>query len=219
MPLIYVLDTSAVTDPRLREIFGVKTLDGVVREYARLLIRSHIVLGAEFYTTPSTALELRSFLERNNVSREAIDMLMGAITIRSPDLYTTRIPAIIMSDWIHDMLIRITKGLRVAEDSVRRAARRGYDYGVAQDKKGLEESVAETIHELREKYREATRKGVIDTRVDFDLVVLAHEINGELVTNDTGIMKLCMQIGVKYIEPPRFINKLFLLLRERTGRV
>ncbi|ABN69369.1 conserved hypothetical protein [Staphylothermus marinus F1] len=219
MPLIYVLDTSAVTDPRLREIFGVKTLDGVVREYARLLIRSHIVLGAEFYTTPSTALELRSFLERNNVSREAIDMLMGAITIRSPDLYTTRIPAIIMSDWIHDMLIRITKGLRVAEDSVRRAARRGYDYGVAQDKKGFEESVAETIHELREKYREATRKGVIDTRVDFDLVVLAHEINGELVTNDTGIMKLCMQIGVKYIEPPRFINKLFLLLRERTGRV
>ncbi|ADI31688.1 RNA ligase partner protein [Staphylothermus hellenicus] len=219
MPLIYVLDTSAVTDPRLREVFGVKTLDGVVREYARLLIRSHIVLGAEFYTTPSTALELRSFLERNNVSREAIDMLMGAITIRSPDLYTTRIPAIIMSDWIHDMLIRITKGLRVAENSVRRAARKGYDYGIAKNKKGLEESVAQSIHELREKYREATRKGVIDTRVDFDLVVLAHEINGELVTNDTGIMKLCMQIGVKYIEPPRFINKLFLLLRERTGRV
>lgn len=218
MPLIYVLDTSAITDPRLRGVFGVNTLDGVVREYARLLIRSHIVLGAEFYTTPSTAMELQSFLERNGVSREAIDMLMGAVTIRSPDLYTTRIPAVVMSDWIHDMLIRITKGLRVAEDSVRRAARAGYNHGLAHDRKGLEDAVAETIHDLREKYREATRKGVVDTKIDFDLVILAHEINGELVTNDTGIMKLCTQIGVKYIEPPRFINKLFLLLRERTGR-
>jgi len=218
VPFTYVLDTSAITDPRLRRVFRVETLDGVVREYARLLIRSHIVLGAEFYTTPNTALELRSFLERNNVSNEAIEMLMGAITIRSPDLYTTRIPAVVMSDWIHDMLIRITKGLRVAENSVRRAARKGYDRGIQRDKKGLDTIIAETIHELREKYREATRKGVIDTRVDFDLVILAHEINAELVTNDTGIMKLCDQIGVKYIEPPRFINKLILLLRERTGR-
>lgn len=64
MPLIYVLDTSGITDPRLRNIFRVKTLDGVIREYARLLIRSHIVLGAEFYTTPSTALESRGFLEK-----------------------------------------------------------------------------------------------------------------------------------------------------------
>jgi RNA ligase partner protein len=218
LPLIYVLDTSAITDPRLRKIFNVSTLDGVVREYARLLIRAHIVLGAEFYTTPSTAMELESFLERNGVDRDAIEMLMGIITIRSPDLYTTRIPAIVMSDWIHDMLIRITKGLRVAEESVRRAARRGYDHGLSRDKGGLEETIAEEIHDLREKYREATRKGVIDTRVDFDLVILTHELKGELVTNDTGIMKLCEQIGVRYIEPPRFINKLTILLRERTGR-
>ncbi len=218
MPLIFVLDTSGITDPRLRDVFGVKTLDGVVREYARLLIRSHIVLGAEFYTTPSTALELRGFLERNDVGRDALEMLLGMITVRSPDLYTTRIPAIVMSDWIHDMLMRITKGLRVAEDSVRRAARMGYDKGLKKDRQGLDNLIAESIHELREKYREATRKGVIDTRVDFDLVILAHELKAELVTNDQGIMKLCDQIGVKYIEPPRFVSRLFILLREKTGR-
>lgn len=78
--------------------------------------------------------------------------------------------------------------------------------------------IAESIHELREKYREATRRGVIDTRVDFDLVILAHELKAELVTNDQGIMKLCEQIGVKYIEPPRFISRLFILLKERTRR-
>ncbi len=219
MALIFVIDTSGVTDPRLRGVFKVETLDGVVREYARLLIRSHIILSAEFYTTPSTALELKAFLERNGVGRDAIDMLMGAITIRSPDLYTTRIPAIVMSDWISDMLMRITKGLRVAEESLRRAARRTYSSGEKHDRDEMQSIIAEEIHELRQKYREATRKGVIDTRVDFDLVVLAHELKAELVTNDYGVMKLCDQLGVKYIEPPRFVNKLTLLLRSRTGRI
>ncbi len=219
MPLIYVLDTSGVTDPRLRVVFGVETLDGVIREYARLLIRAHIVLGAEFYTTPSTALEMRSFMERNGVGRDAIEMFMGVITIRSPDLYTTRIPAVVMSDWISDMLMRITKGLRVAEESLRRAARRSYDAGKKGDREAYEEAIAEEIHELRQKYREATRKGVIDTSVDFDLVVLARELSAELVTNDHGVMKLCDQLGVKYIEPPRFINKLTMLIRTKTGRI
>ncbi len=219
MPLVYVLDTSGVTDPRLREVFNVKTLDGVVREYARLLIRAHIVLQAEFYTTPSTAMEMRAFMERNGVGRDAIDMFMGAIVIRPPDLYTTHIPAIVMGDWISDMLMRITKGLRVAEESLRRAARKSYDAGTRRDRSGFEEAVAREIHELRQKYREATRKGVIDTSIDFDLVVLAKELGGELVTNDQGIMKLCDQLGVKYIEPPRFINKLVILIRTKTGRI
>ncbi len=219
MALIFVIDTSGVTDPRLRSVFGVESLDGVVREYARLLIRSHIVLGAEFYTTPSTALELEAFLERNGVKDDAVEMLMGAIIIRSPDLYTTRIPAIVMSDWINDMLMRITKGLRVAEDSVRRAARRSYSSGERHNREEVRNIIAEEIHVLRQKYREATRRGVIDTRVDFDLVVLAHELKAELVTNDGGVMRLCEQLGVRYIEPPRFINKLTLLLRSRTGRI
>ncbi len=219
MPLVFVIDTSGVTDPRLREVFGVASLDGVVREYARLLIRSHIVLGSEFYTTPSTALELRAFLERNGVAPDAVEMLMGAITIRSPDLYTTRIPAIVMSDWISDMLMRITKGLRVAEESLRRTAQRSYQSGEKSDRNLLKDIIAEEIHQLRQKYREATRKGVIDTRVDFDLVVLAHELKAELVTNDTGVMRLCEQLGVRFIEPPRFVNKLTLLLRTRTGRI
>jgi RNA ligase partner protein len=219
LPLIYVLDTSGVTDPRLREVFNVKTLDGVVREYARLLIRAHIVLQAEFYTTPSTAMEMRAYMERNGVGRDAIEMFMGALTIRPPDLYTTHIPAIVMGDWISDMLMRITKGLRVAEESLRRAARRSYDAGTRKDRTSYEEAVAEEIHELRQKYREATRKGVIDTSIDFDLVVLAKELGAELVTNDQGIMKLCDQLGVKYIEPPRFVNKLIILIRTKTGRI
>jgi RNA ligase partner protein len=219
LPLRFVIDTSGVTDPRLRSIFGVSSLEGVVKEYARLLVRAHIVLGAEFYTTPSTAVELRGFLERNSVSSEAIDRLFGTLIIRSPNLYSTTIPAIIMSDWIGDILIRITKGLRVAEESVRKAARRSFTRGLKGDKEGMDKVIAEEIHDLREKYRDATRKGVIDTRVDFDLVVLAREIEGELVTNDEGVMKLCKQLGVKYIEPPRFVNRLILLLRSRTGRI
>lgn len=64
-------------------------------------------------------------------------MLLEVITVRSPDLYTTRIPAIVMSDWIHDMLMRITKGLRVPEESIRKVARMGYNRGLKKRHRGI----------------------------------------------------------------------------------
>ncbi len=216
--LVYVLDTSAVTDPRLRGVFGVTSLENVVKEFTRLLIRAHISAGAQFYMTPSTALELRGFLERNGVGEDVIRGLLSIVLIRSPDMYGTRIPAHVMSSWIHEVSMRFYKGLRVAEQMVRKSSSAAYDAGVKGDKDLLEKRVAEAIHELRARYREATRKGVIDTIVDFDSVILAKELNATLVTNDEGIMRMCRELGVKYIDPPLFVSQLLIILREKTPR-
>ncbi|WFO76392.1 RNA ligase partner protein [Desulfurococcaceae archaeon MEX13E-LK6-19] len=218
MMLIYVLDTSAITDPRLRSIFNVKTLDSVVYELTRLLTKARVVLGAQFYITPSTGSELRGFLERNGVSEDNINLLFSILIVKSPDLYATHIPARVMSNWIQEVHLRFYKGLRVAEEMVRQTAMKAYEDGKIGSREKLSEDIAGAIHELRAKYREATRKGVIDTQVDFDSVILAKELGAVLVTNDEGIQKMCEDLGVKYIEPPRFISQLMVLLRERVPR-
>ncbi len=214
---IYVLDTSAVTDPRLRGFFNASSLNDVVYQLAVLLIKARVVLDMQFYMAPSTAGELRGFLERNGVDRDNIEMLLSIINIKAPDLHGARIPAHVMGRWIEEVQRRLHKGLRVAEEMVRRAAHGGYETGATGlSREALRSHVAKTIHDLREKYREATRKGVIDTRVDFDSVMLARELGAVLVTNDEGIMRLCSDLGVRYIDPPRFVTQLTLLLRARS---
>ncbi len=205
----YVVDTSAFTDPRLREKLGTSTLGETIEAIAELLARARARLGLELYIPPTTAKELRRFLLRNDVSRDIVDKVISVLTIRSPNLYGIRLPAIILSNWIKELRTRITKGLRVAEDMIRKSIRRGYE---ARAENELDEIMAKSIHDLREKYREATRKGIVDTDVDLDVIVLALELGAEVVTNDEGIMKMCRELGVRYIDPISFINRLEMML-------
>ncbi len=209
MTRAYVVDTSAFTDPRLREKLGTSTLGETVEAIAELLARARARLGLELYIPPTTVQELRRFLLRNDVSRDIVDKVISVLTIRSPDLYGIKLPAIILSNWIKELRTRITKGLRVAEDMVRKTIRRGYE---ARAENELDEILAESIHDLREKYREATRKGIVDTDVDLDIIILALELGAEVVTNDEGIMKMCRELGVRYIDPISFINRLEIML-------
>ncbi len=209
----YVVDTSAFTDPRLREKLGTSTLGETVEVIAELLARARARLGLELYIPPTTAQELRRFLLRNDVSRDIVDKVISVLTIRSPDLYGIKLPAIILSNWIKELRTRITKGLRVAEDMIRKTIRRGYE---ARAENELDEILAESIHDLREKYREATRKGIVDTDVDLDIIILALELRAEVITNDEGVMKMCRELGVRYIDPISFINRLEMMLKNIT---
>ena len=209
----YVVDTSAFTDPRLREKLGTSTLGETIEAIAELLAKARARLGLELYIPPTTAQELRRFLLRNDVSRDIVDKVISVLTIRSPDLYGIKLPAIILSNWIKELRTRITKGLRVAEDMIRKTIRRGYE---ARAENELDEILAESIHDLREKYREATRKGIVDTDVDLDIIILALELRAEVITNDEGVMKMCRELGVRYIDPISFINRLEMMLKNIT---
>ncbi|NPA98298.1 MAG: RNA ligase partner protein [Crenarchaeota archaeon] len=209
MPDIYVLDTSAFTDPRLREKLGTNTLNDTIIALIDLLAKARARLGLSLYIPPTTAEELRRFLIRNKVDKTVVDKLISVLTVRSPDLYGIKLPAIILSNWIKDLKTRITKGLRVAEDMVRKTIKLGYE---AKQEDELDAILAESIHDLREKYREATRKGIVDTDVDLDIIILAFELGGEVVTNDEGIMRMCRELGVRYIDPISFVNRIEMML-------
>jgi RNA ligase partner protein len=82
--------------------------------------------------------------------------------------------------------------LRIAEEHVRNAG--------ATTKEG----VGEIIRSLREKYRDALRQGILDSKEDVDVILLAYELDAILVSADEGIREWAKQLGIKLITPTYF---------------
>ena len=203
--MVFVIDTSGITDPRLRELLGANSLEEVVDKLADLMAIARIRLGMNFYMPPSMFSELKRFLEGNNVSSRTINKLAAMVTVKAPDKVKTQIPAIVMSKYVEEIARRLFKGLRVAEESVRRTAR---EVSSATTSTSRDRLVGKIIHDLRQKYREATRRGIVDTVVDFDVVMLAVELKAIVVTNDEGIKRLCEDLGIIVVDPVTFIEML-----------
>ncbi len=210
--MVFVIDTSGITDPRLREALGAFSLEEVVDKLADLMATARIKLGMTFYMPPSMFEELKRFLLRNNVRVEVVNKLAAVLVVKAPDKIRTQIPAIVMSKYVEEIAKRLFKGLRVAEESVRKTARTfaktDSDRSRGFEKSRVDKLVGDIIHDLREKYREATRKGVVDTVVDFDAVMLAVELRATMVTNDEGIKRLCEDLGIIVVDPLTFLEML-----------
>ncbi len=95
------------------------------------------------------------------------------------------VPAFLLYELIDDVRHRIDKGLRVAEQAVRNV---------------ITDTKPETITNLRRKYRSALREGTIDSKEDVDLILLARELDGILVTADIGIMTWADKLGIRFVE-------------------
>ena len=90
---------------------------------------------------------------------------------KPPKKHELTCPAFLLYELIEDMRERINKGLRVAEKAVRGVSKAGEE---------------EIIKDMRRKYREALREGIIDSKEDVDLLLLARELDALLVTADQG---------------------------------
>ena len=198
----FVLDTSSITDARLREKFNVKELSEVLEKMIELISEANTVLGFEFYTTPTLFKEMKTFLTSNGCSEEQIERLATWIIVRTPSIHEIRIPSKVMSEYVGDMRRRIDKGLRVAEEAVKQAIESSKKNSTGD----TNEIAGPIIRELREKYRTALRKGIVDSAIDFDLVILAHELKATMVTSDEGIGNLCDALGIHHIDAIEFIN-------------
>lgn len=209
---VYVLDTSAVTDPRLRGALGASSLDEAVRRLAELIAEARLRHGVEVYMPPSVYEEARRFLLSNGVSEEGFEELATWITLKPPARHEIRIPASVVREYVEEVRSRITRGLRVAEEHVRRA----FEAGAAGGARGEEErwgQLGPLIRGLRERYRQATRHGIVDSVEDVDAVLLAVELEAVLVTNDEGVRRFAESLGVVSIDPLRFVGLLKRLRR------
>ncbi len=173
-----IIDTSIFTNPEVYQSFG-DSPTGALHTFLEIIGKLE---GPAFYMPPTIYHELLNFVEMKEIP---IDLQIRIIQ-KPPKRYELSVPAFLLYELIEDVRHRIDKGLRVAEDAVRETS---------------PETEPEAIANLRKKYRSALREGIIDSKEDVDLILLAKEMDGVLMTADTGIVKWADKLGIRYIDP------------------
>ena len=173
----FVIDTSIFTNTDVGIAFG-RSPTTALKGFLRLISKLERPC---FYMPPSIYRELMNFVDANKIPKD----LQVKIFQKPPKKYEMNVPAFLLYELIEDVRHRIDKGLRVAEQAVREV---------------VTDTEPETIANLRKKYRSALREGIIDSKEDVDLILLAKELDGILVTADTGIMIWADKLGIRFIE-------------------
>lgn len=173
-----IIDTSIFTNPDVYQTFGNDPTDAL-RSFLEIISK---LKGPTFYMPQTIYEELLNFVEIKDIQ---VDLQM-LLQQKSPKRYELTVPAFLLYELIEDVRQRIDKGLRVAETAVRETS---------------PDTEPEAIANLRKKYRMALREGIIDSKEDVDLILLAKEMDGIIMTADTGIVKWADKLGIRYIDP------------------
>ncbi len=173
----FVIDTSIFTNTDVGVAFG-KSPTTALKGFLKLISKLERPC---FYMPPSIYRELMNFVDVDKIPKD----LQVKIFQKPPKKYEMNVPAFLLYELIEDVRRRIDKGLRVAEQAVREV---------------VTDAETETIMNLRKKYRAALREGIIDSKEDVDLILLAKELDGILVTADVGIMTWADKLGIRFIE-------------------
>jgi RNA ligase partner protein len=190
-----VLDTSLFVNPEVRIDFG-KTPTEALDNFLSIAVK---IQTLEFFMPSTTFNELLNFIDTRKVSKD----LYTVICQKPPSKYELNCPALFLYELIEEMRDRVNKGLRIAEKAVRNVSKN-------------EEK--EIIQGLRRNYREALRDGIIDSREDIDLILLAKELDALLVSVDNGIIIWAEKLGIKWLLPSRFRDYLLSHLKKDQGQ-
>ncbi|TAN43247.1 MAG: RNA ligase partner protein [Nitrospirae bacterium] len=180
-PKKVVLDTSLFVNPDVRTNLG-RTPTEALATFLSLASRIKLL---EFYMPPSIFEELLNFVDKEKIPGE----MLLALNQKPPKKHELKFPGIVLYELIEEMRERVNKGLRAAEKAVRSAAGKEPD---------------EIIQDLRKKYREALREGIIDSKEDVDLLLLALELDAILISADQGLIRWAEKMGIQWVIPERF---------------
>ena len=175
----FVLDTSVFTNPDVYRQFG-ETGEAALAAFLDLGRR----VRAQFYMPTSVYEELGQMKDLSALapSFEAV------VRIRSPRKGSLMLPGEVLYEFIEEVRSRIDRGLRIAEESTKMASQATE----AAD-------VGRLVNRLRDRYREALRQGILDSREDVDVLLLAYELDGVLVSGDEGMRKWADKVGIQII--------------------
>ena len=188
----FVLDTSLFTNPDVFRIFGADAQEAI-RVFCRLARNT----GRDFFMPGSVYEELGKIKDLSDVAAD----FEAVVRLRSPRKHELTIPGTLLYELIEEVRYRIDRGLRIAEDAAKEAARSMDDPG-------------KLINRLRGRYREALRQGILDSKEDVDVLLLSFELDATLVCADEGLRKWADKVGIEVVHPLNFRAILEKLARE-----
>ncbi len=192
---IYILDTNLFFNMEAGLGLGSKT-EEVVRTLTSGIKNLSAQKKAEFYTPPRIVEEFLSFFE--DKEQEFIQDFLKVVSVKSPHIHDITIPAAVFYQMVDDIRTRSYRGLTIGDESIQQAGKTMAGKQVLQ-KKDFEMAIGPVVKNFRDRYRQATRFGFLDSLADLDLIILARELNGMLVSADEGVIRWGRVFGIKEI--------------------
>lgn len=177
----FVLDTSFFTNPDIYSQFG----DDSNTAMAGFLAIAALV-RVEFYMPGSVYEELRKI---KHIDALAPDF-ESVVRLRSPRRFSLMIPSQVLYEFIEEVRLRMDRGLRIAEELTKLASEPSPTH-----------EIGPLINRLRGRYREALRRGILDSKEDADVLLLAYELDATLISGDEGLCKWADKVGIKLVNP------------------
>lgn len=173
-----VVDTSVFVNPETMKLLG-DSVGEAIESFLDICRRYSVGI----YLPLSIFRELSSF-----APAETLKTLRARSVVRGPDLYNLQVPAAFLHTFISDVRQRVNKGLQIAEKAVKR------------------DDIPENVRWVRGRYRTALRTGIVDSVEDLEVVLLAKEVDGVILTADQGIANMADSLGIEIFTTQEFID-------------
>lgn len=171
-----------------------KTTEEVMKSVIEMAKKGKEGGTATFYMPPRIADEIRGFFD--DPQTDILKELFAAVTIKAPDASKIEFPAHVFYKLVDDVRSRSYRGLQIAEEEVEKTATQFMGKETL-PKVELQKTIGPIVKNLRLRYRNATRTGFLDSVADLDILVLAKELSGSVVTTDEGVLIWARHFGIK----------------------
>lgn len=198
----YIIDTSFCFNTEINSGYGKNPREVISNLTADIKIAK--AAGHNFYIPPRVVDEFLTFLNRDE---EPVQTFLAECIVQSPQTAALTVPAAMMYDFVDDIRQRSLQGLNIAEDEVTKASQTILETA-PQNKIDFQKTIGTHIQKLRERYRHATRFRFLDSVVDLDIILLAHQLDATVVTADEGVVVWGRKLGVREILPEVFKQQL-----------
>lgn len=144
---------------------------------------------------PSIYRELMYFAEEPKIPPALLTQLQQ----RAPQKHDLQVPGFFIYTLVESFRDRVDRGLRLAERHVREALETEPPPKLEKGQRGDVRADAKIVSNLRESFRRMMREGMLDSKADVDLLLLAYEIKGTLVSADEGVLAWAENLGVEIL--------------------
>lgn len=205
----YILDTNLFFNLQADTALGdtPQLIFEAVTDYAARLRK---VDQAQFYMPPKIVDELMTFVSGDE---SYIKNFLAEVTIKAPQKSEMKFSADVFYDIVEDIRHRSYRGLQVAEEELGVAVQSMSSQSPNMSKIDYQKAIGAHIAKLRERYRTATRVKFLDSVADLDIIVLAKELEGTVVSADEGVIQWARKFGVREVFPAVWKAQLDSLLQ------
>ncbi len=183
-----VIDTSVFVNPASGQAFG----NSPTSAFTGFLELLNSNANIDVAMPPSIYSELMYFVEQSKIPAS----LLIKVSQQAPKKHELKVPGFFIYSLVESFRDRVDRGLRLAERHVREALVMPPPLSEKEHDPNSIREDAKQISTLRESFRRMMREGMLDSKADVDLLLLAYELSATLISADEGVLLWAENLGI-----------------------